>query len=183
MGFFRFLFSKSFIYQIVFAFIAVVLLCFLGLKWLDFKTNHDQRIVVPNLEKLTFEKAKYILNKENLVAKVQDSANFNPDYPPYSVIEQNPKKGSFVKEDRKIYLVLNPSNYRKLKVPNIIQKTRRQAEPTLRALGFNVGEIIYRPDLARDVVLEMKHRGKKIKPSDLLMKTSTIDLVVGDGLH
>jgi len=181
MGFFRFLFSKTFLYQLLLALVAIMLLCFLGLKWLDFRTNHDQRIAVPNLEKLTLEKAKKVLEEKNLAAQVQDSANFNPDYPPYSVIEQNPKSGSFVKQNRKIYLVLNPSNYRKLKVPNVIQKTRRQAEPTLRALGFKVGKIIYRPNMARDVVLEMQHRGKRIKGDDLLMKTSTIDLVVGDG--
>jgi len=181
MGFLRFLFSKTFLIQLLLAVVAVVLLCFLGLQWLNFRTNHDQSIAVPNLEKLTLAKAKDVLGEKDLVAKVQDSANFNPDYPPFSVIEQNPKAGSFVKQNRKIYLVLNPSNYRKLKIPNVIQKTRRQAEPTLRALDFKVGEIIYRPDIARDVVLELRHRGKVLKPGSSLMKTSTIDLVVGDG--
>ncbi|WP_238527901.1 PASTA domain-containing protein [Aquimarina agarivorans] len=145
------------------------------------KTNHDQRIAVPNLEKLTLEKASDLLEASKLMAKVQDSANFNPSYPPFSVIEQNPKAGSFVKEDRKIYLVLNPSNYRKIIVPNIIQKTRRQAEPTLKALGFKVGKVIYRPNIARDMVLEMQHKGKVVKPDGFLRKTSVIDLVVGDG--
>ena len=181
MGFFRFLFSKTFLYQLLFALLAVILICFIGLQWLNFRTNHDQRIAVPNLEKLTLEKAQNMLDEKDLVAQVQDSANFNPDYPPFSVIEQNPKAGNFVKQNRKIYLVLNPSNYRKLKVPRIVQKTRRQAEPTLRALDFKVGKIIYRPNMARDVVLELQHRGKVVKPGDLLMKTSTIDLVVGDG--
>lgn len=181
MGFFRFLWSKTFLFQLLFALLAVILICFLGLQWLDFRTNHDQRIAVPNLEKLTLEKAENILEEKDLVAQVQDSANFNPDYPPFSIIEQNPKAGSFVKQNRKIYLVLNPSNYRKLKVPNVIQKTRRQAEPTLRALDFKVGEIIYRPNMARDVVLELQHRGKVLKPGAFLRKTSTIDLVVGDG--
>lgn len=181
MGFFRFLWSKTFLYQLLLALLAIILICFLGLQWLDFRTNHDQRIAVPNLEKLTLEKAESVLDEKDLVAQVQDSANFNPDYPPFSVIEQNPKAGSFVKQNRKIYLVLNPSNYRKLKVPNVIQKTRRQAEPTLRALDFKVGEIIYRPNMARDVVLELQHRGKVLKPGAFLRKTSTIDLVVGDG--
>lgn len=181
MNFFRFLWSKSFLYQLLLAVLALVILCFIGLKWLHFRTNHDQRITVPNLEKLTFEKAKQLLKQKDLVAQVQDSANYNPDYPPFSVIEQNPKAGSDVKENRKIYLVLNPSNYRKIKVPNIIQKTRRQAEPTLKAVGFKVGKIIYSPNMARDVVLGMRYKGKSVKPNDFLRKTATIDLVVGDG--
>ena len=181
MSFFRFLYSKAFLYQLLLALVAVGLICFLGLKWLDYKTNHDQRIAVPDLEKLTLEKASDLLETSNLMAKVQDSANFNPSYPPSSVIEQNPKAGSFVKENRKIYLVLNPSNYRKIMVPNVIQKTRRQAEPTLKALGFKVGKIIYRPDIARDMVLELQYKGEVVKPEGFLRKTSVIDLVVGDG--
>ncbi len=181
MSFFKFLFSKTFIYQLLIAVVMIGVLCFVGLKWLDINTNHDQKIVVPNLDKLTYEKAKFDLEEKDLVAVVMDSANFNPNYPPYSVIEQTPKAGDYVKENRKIYLVLNPSNYRKFKVPNIIQKTRRQAEPTLKALNFKVGKIIYRPNMANDVVLGMLHNGKTVKPGDLLMKTSTIDLIVGDG--
>ncbi len=181
MGLFRFLFSKSFIFQLILASLLIVGLGFGSIKWLDITTNHDQKIDVPFLDKMTFERASYTLYKKNLVAVVQDSANFNPNYPPYSVIEQTPKAGSYVKENRKIYLVLNPSDYRKIKIPNIVQKTRRQAEPTLKALDFKIGEIIYRPNIARNIVLGMRCRGREVKVGDLLRKTSTIDLIVGDG--
>ena len=106
MGFFRFLWSKTFLYQLGLALLALVLISFLGLQWLNFRTNHDQRIAVPNLEKLTLAKAESVLGEKDLVAQVQDSANFNPNYPPFSVIEQSPKAGSFVKQNRKIYLSL-----------------------------------------------------------------------------
>ena len=46
--------------------------------------------------------------------EIQDSANYNPDYPKFSVIEQDPLAGNQVKENRKIYLTLNPSGYRKV---------------------------------------------------------------------
>ncbi len=181
MSFFRFLFSKTFVYQLLLMLLMIAVLIFFALKWLAYTTNHNERIQVPNLEKLSFEASSNALSELNLEAKVQDSANFNPDYPPLSVIEQNPKAGGFVKENRKIYLVLNPSGYRMVEVPNVIQKTKRQAEPTLRALGFKVGKTIKRPNLAKDVVLELQYKGKRVKPNSLLMKTSTIDLVVGDG--
>jgi len=32
-----------------------------------------------------------------------------------------------------------------------------------------------------DQVLELRHNGKELKPGTMLMKTSIIDLVVGDG--
>src|SRR5690606_29059402 len=113
--------------------------------------------------------------------EILDSANYNPDYPRYAVIDQAPAPGSYVKENRKIYLTLNPSGYRKVVVPDLIRRTRRQAEPTLRSLGFVIGDITYKADIAPDAVLELRHKGRLVNPGDELMKTSVIDLVLGDG--
>ena len=66
--------------------------------------------------------AEIELKENNLVMQIQDSANFNPNYPKFSVIEQDPPAGTKVKEDRKIYITLNPSGYRKVRVPNLIRK-------------------------------------------------------------
>jgi beta-lactam-binding protein with PASTA domain len=112
---------------------------------------------------------------------ILDSSNFNPNFPKYSVIEQIPEAGEFVKENRKIYLTLNRSGYVFLEVPNVIGKTRRQAAPTLVSMGFKIGKIEYSSYIALDEVLEMSHKGKKIRPGDQLQKTSVIDFVLGDG--
>ncbi|GAA4277668.1 PASTA domain-containing protein [Aquimarina mytili] len=159
----------------------LVILSYVALQWLESTTNHHQRIVVPSLSKKTLDEVQKILEEKDLRFEVQDSANFNPDYPRYSVIEQNPVSGSEVKENRKIYVTLNPSGYRKIEVPNVVQNTRRQAEPKLKALGFKIGSVTYQPNIARDMVLELRHKGKKLAPGTKLMKTSTIDLVLGDG--
>ena len=111
--------------------------------------------------------------------EILDSANFNPEYPKFSVIEQIPKAGKFVKEDRKIYLTLNPSGYRKVKIPNVVGKTRRQAEPTLLAMGFEIGKVTTKPHMS-DQVLEIRHAGARIDPDTELEITSVIDLIIGD---
>ncbi|TRO65549.1 PASTA domain-containing protein [Christiangramia sabulilitoris] len=182
MGLFRFIFSKTFLIQLVLAGIVLLILSFLTMQWLDYSTNQDQRIEVPDLAKMNLDNVENRLEELNLDFEILDSANFNPDYPRYSVIDQVPAPGKFVKEDRKIYLTLNPSGYRKIEVPNnLIRKTRRQVEPTLRSLGFEIGEISYKPDIAEDAVLELRHKGKLVNPGEKLMKTSRIDLVLGDG--
>jgi len=121
------------------------------------------------------------LENADLNYVVIDSSNYNPDYPTYSVIEQNPAAGKFVKEGRKIYLVLNPSGYRKIEIPQLVGRTQRQVEPTLLALGFKIGKIDYRDHISSDEVLELRHDGKTLKVGDALRKTSVIDLVVGNG--
>lgn len=181
MSFIKFLFSKTFLIQIALAILALVVIAFLVMQWLGFSTNQDQRIEVPDLSKLALNVVEERLDELDLRYEILDSANFNPEYPRYAVIDQVPAPGSYVKENRKIYLTLNPSGYRKVTVPDLIRRTRRQAEPTLRSLGFEIGDITYKPDIAPDAVLELRHKGRLINPGDELMKTSVIDLVLGDG--
>lgn len=180
MTFLKYLFTKTFLRQVLFALLALVILSFLMLWWLRVTTNHNQRIEVPDLAKLSLDKVEDVLDELDLRYEILDSANFNPEYPRFSVIEQIPKAGKFVKEDRKIYLTLNPSDYRKIKVPEVLGKTGRQATPTLLAMGFQIGKVSKRPHIS-DHVLELRYKGEKLVPGTEIPKTSVIDLIVGDG--
>ncbi|UAB81373.1 PASTA domain-containing protein [Marixanthomonas sp. SCSIO 43207] len=179
MTFFRFLFTKAFLKQLLLAVLALIVLSFLIMWWLKSTTNHGQKIEVPSLSKLSLDVVEDKLGELDLRYEILDSANYNPDYPKFSVIEQIPKAGKYVKEDRKIYLYLNPSGYRKIQVPDVIGRTRRQAEPTLLAMGFEIGKVSYRPDIS-DQVKEMRYKGEKLEPGTKIQKTAVIDLIVGD---
>lgn len=181
MSIIKFITSKDFFKQIGLAIVGLVVFCFLILFWLKSYTNHGDFETVPELKGKTLEVVEIELNDNNLKMVIQDSANYNPNYPKYSVIEQQPVSGSQVKENRKIYLTLNPSGYRKIGVPNVIRRTFRQARPTLEALGFSIGEITYKDDIGKDEVLSIKYKGETITPGTLLQKTSKIDLVLGNG--
>jgi beta-lactam-binding protein with PASTA domain len=183
MNFIKFFFSKSFIKQLIFAFIVLLVFGFLALKWLKLYTNHGSFVTVPALTGKTFESAQVLIRDLDLRSEVQDSSNYNPNYPKGAVIEQDPLAGSKVKEDRKIYLILNPSAYRTLAVPDVIRRTFRQAKPTLETLGFQIGSIIYEDDLGKDEVLEIRHNGQIIEAGTMLPKTSKIDLVLGNGIR
>lgn len=181
MSIIKFLTSKVFLKQIILAVTAIIVLSFVALKWLKYSTNHGQFVEVPTLKGKTLDVVQIELNDKDLQMMVQDSANYNPNYPKFSVIEQKPEAGSLVKENRKIYLTINPSGYRKAAVPNIIRNTIRQAKPTLEALGFIVGNITYVNDIGENEVIAMKYKGQTIQPGKLLSKTSKIDLVLGNG--
>lgn len=181
MNFIKFLFTKTFLRQLLFAVIAMVVISFFILMWLKSSTNHEQKIRVPSLAKMMLDDVDDKLSEMDLRFEILDSSNYNPDFPKYSVIEQIPKAGEYVKENRKIYITLNRSGYSFLTIPEVVGKTRRQAEPTLIAMGFKIGKITYRPYIAEDEVLELMHKGKKIAPGDELQKTEVIDLVLGDG--
>lgn len=181
MNYLRFLFSKVFLRQLGFAFIAGCLLLIGVYYGLDKITENNKHIEVPDFETLSLQEIPEIMERFELRYEVLDSAKFNPNYPPYAVIEQSPKAGSAVKRGRKIYFTLNPSGYRKLKVPNVIQITKRNAETRLTAVGFSLGEITFRDNIGKDMVLEIRYQGEKIAPGMILPKTSKIDLVLGNG--
>ncbi|MDC7998519.1 PASTA domain-containing protein [Gilvibacter sediminis] len=181
MSFVRFLLTKTFLKQLGLALLVTVGLVFLLLFYLRVSTNHDQQIQVPDLAKMTLDEANSALSELDLRWEILDTTNYNPEYPKQSIIEQLPKAGSMVKENRTIYLTVNRSDYRSLPIPNVVGRTRRQAEPTLISLGFKIGKVTYRPYIAKDEVLQLRHKGELIEPGALLQKTAVIDLVLGDG--
>jgi len=182
MDFIKFFFSKVFWKQAAFAITGLGVLVFVLFQWLRITTNHNQKIEVPNLSKQPIEAVADVLTNLDLRFIVIDSASYNPDYPKRSVIRQNPEAGDIVKENRQIYLTLNPSGYRSVTIPEFYGKTKRNVESTLRAVGFQIGnKPTYVPDRGKNVVRGLKYKGEVIEKETKLPKKSVIDLVLGDG--
>jgi len=163
------------------ALLALVVLVFLLLRWLNSTTNHGEFVEVPDFSKMTVSDMRKAIDEADLRYEVLDSANYNPDYPRFSIIEQDPPAGNKVKENRKIYFTVNPSGYKKVTVPNVIQVTQRNASSMLRAVGLDVQRVTYIDELGKDMVYYIKYKGKRIKEGDKLPKTSKIELVCGNG--
>lgn len=177
----KFLTSKVFLIQVAIALGIIIVLVFGIMKWLNYTTNHGEEITVPDLSKLSVEVAEEKLNALDLEYVLLDTTEYQNDYPKFSVVKQDPIAGSKVKEGRKIYIKVNADSYRDIVIPDLIEQTLRQAEPTLKALGLELGTKTYKPYLGKDMVLEMRYKGRKLKAGDKIPKSSKIDLVLGDG--
>ena len=181
MSVLNFLKSKTFFIQVAIALAIVFVLGYLFMHWLTYTTGHGNEIAVPNLSKLSEQQVEEKLNELNLEYVLLDSVDYRKDFPKHSVVDQDPVAGQKVKEGRKIYIKINSSGFTTVRMPNLIEKTYRQAIPTLKSLGLEEGTITYKPYLGRDMVLEMYFNGKKLNPGDKVFKSSKIDLVLGDG--
>ena len=181
MNLLRFLISKSFFKQLFFAALCSVFLFLVIYFGLNIITKHNNYQKVPELRGISLIKLSYILEKEGLRFEIIDSSRYMPSMKPLTVISHIPFAGREVKRNRKIYLTVNPSGYRKITLPNIIQITKRNAVSLLKSVGFEVGEYTYRDNIGKDMVLEVLHDGKIIEPGVLLPKTTKIDLVLGNG--
>ncbi|MDC6361180.1 MULTISPECIES: PASTA domain-containing protein [Flavobacteriaceae] len=179
--FFGFLKSKTFLIQLGLAVVALVLLVFLALQWLKGTTNHGEFVEVPDFSRMSVMEMRKAVEEAGLRYQVLDSSNYDPDYPRFSILDQDPPAGNKVKSNRKIYFTVNPSGYKKVSVPDIIQVTQRNATSMLRAVGLDVERVTYIDELGKDMVYNMKHKGKYVKPGDKLPKTSKVELICGNG--
>lgn len=144
-------------------------------------TRHGDALTVPDVTGVPIENAIQLLNERKLRFLIIDSLYFD-DKPKLSVLDQNPAPESKVKEGRIIYLVINADKAPLVSMPNLIDVSLRQAEAMLKSAGLKAGQLIYKPDLAQNVVLEQQINGNSIPPGYKLAKGSAVDLVLGDGM-
>lgn len=180
-NFFLFLKSRTFLVNLGLAAAVLIFLGFLAMQWLESSTHHGEFVRVPDLAKMSVPDMRRTLEEAGLRYEVVDSANYDPDFPRFSIKEQDPLAGSQVKVNRKIYVTVNPSGYKKVTIPEIIQVTQRNAASMLRAVGLDIDKVTYIDELGKDMVYHIKFQGKYINPGDKLPKTSRIELVCGNG--
>ena len=155
--------------------IAVVLIAFFSLS---FYTNHGTGIPVPKLIGLSSDNALEMLEAQGFDYRI-DSV-FKVDQPPGTIIEQDPDPGTFVKENRIIYLTMVSTLAPDVSLPDIEQTPFISASGILKNYGLKF-DTTYRADIARDLVLEVKFAGQTIKPGSKIPKGSTLELILGDG--
>ena len=177
----NYLTSRVFLVLLLSAIAIIAALGYFFMHWLTFTTDHGHEIAVPNLSKLTEEQVEAKLDELDLDYVLLDTVDYRSDFPQFTVVEQYPAPGTKVKVGRKIYIKINTSGYSSVRVPDLVNKTYREAVPTLNALGLEEGTITYVPNLGKDMVLEMRFKGRNLKVGDRVLKSSKIDLVLGDG--
>lgn len=153
------------------------------LSWsLSSYTRHGQKISVPDLRGESIDKAAETLEALNLTLVVMDSA-YNVEKKLNSILEQNPKPGSKVKEGRKVYLVVNASKVPSVEVPDLAGKSSmKYAKLQLQSVGLVAGNVIYRPDPHLNAVIGLEVAGKPVGKGSKLPKGTTVDIVLGDGI-
>ena len=181
MSLFKFLTSRTFFIQAFLALAIVVVFTFLVIQFLDFRTNHGQEIKVPDLSKMKLEIAEEKLNELDLEVFLLDTVEFNADFPPFTILEQDPKAGSLVKDGRKVYVKLNAGEFTDITIPEFKDKTFRQISSTIKSLTLKEGKVTYKPHIAKDVVLQIYQNGRRLRAGDKVKKNSVLDFVLGDG--
>jgi beta-lactam-binding protein with PASTA domain len=160
--------------------LAVVILgiFFLSLDWL---TNHGSSNTVPSVTGKKFDEALKQLTKSGFDVELQDSI-YVDSLPPLVVIKQIPDGDEVVKSNRTVYLIINRSVPPIVEMPNLTGYSYRNAEMVLKNMDLRIGDTTFKPDFAKNAVLEQLYNGTAIAPGTKIRKGSVISLVLGDGV-
>ncbi|MDD3491097.1 MAG: PASTA domain-containing protein [Bacteroidia bacterium] len=159
---------------------------FVALAWItllivDQYTRHGEFEVVPDLRGMYVEEAQLLLSNQGLYPQVIDSV-YVRNKKLGTIIEQTPIPNSTVKKDRPIYIIINSRQVRKIPVPDVTDVSFRQADAMLKAVGLNVSGVDYKPSEYKDLVIDIKYRGKSLDPGTRIPENSYLTLVVGSGV-
>jgi beta-lactam-binding protein with PASTA domain len=158
--------------------LAILLLFILSLQWL---THHGNSRTVPSVTGKTFEDAKKFLEKEGFDVVIQDSV-YVDTLPASGVIRQVPDADATVKVNRTVYLTINRAVPPLVEMPNLVGYSIRNAQMVLKNMGLRIGDTTFKPDFARNSVLEQLYEGNNIAPGTKLRQGSAISLVLGNGV-
>lgn len=145
-------------------------------------THHGEKIVVPNINKKSYNVAKHQLAKLGLEIVIGDTV-YMKNLPADIVLEQMPAAGKVVKAGRYVYVMLNAGESPSYNLPDIIDNSsNREAQARLRALGYKYIEVQYIAG-EKEWLYGIKSNGKHIKNGDKVSVDARLILQVGDGLR
>ena len=171
--------TKQFRLNIILAIFTVFLIILIAFYSLGAYTRHGSGIPVPELKGLDVDKAMSLLKEQGFEYKIDSVYVLDRD--PGSVVEQDPDPGTNVKESRTIYLTVVTRLAPPVALPDLEPYTYREALSVISNYGLKLGDTIYKYDIARDRILEVRFAGQAIKPGTKIPKGSRLDLVLGNG--
>lgn len=158
--------------------ILVIVLFFGSLDWI---TGYGKSEKVPSIVGQHIMAAQKILEDKGFEVVIQDSVYID-SMAKQAVIRQSPEADAFVKQGRTIYLTINRTVPPQVEMPDLSGFSIRSAEMYLQSLGLKLGYITYRPDIARNAVLEQLLNGVAVKPGSKIAIGSQISFVLGSGV-
>ncbi len=177
---FKFITSRPLWVNILFAVFLVCVVVFLFLGSLGIMTQHGKSMKIPSVTGKSMDAATKILNNEGFDVKIQDSV-YQDDVAPLMVTRQFPEANAVVKINRTVYLTVNRSVPPLISMPRLVGSFRN-AILILKQFGLRLGDTSYRPDFAKNSILDQLYNGQSIKPGTKIPMGSTISLVLGSGL-
>lgn len=149
---------------------------------LRFATRHGAHRTVPDFAGLHLTEAQRLAKSEGLHIIVNDSL-FVPLYDGGTVLDQLPKGGAEVKAGRKVYVTVNSSRQKSVRVPYVAERSLRQAKNMLEAAGLEIARLEYVSDIATNYVLAQYLDRRQITPDSKIEAEMGTGITLRVGVH
>ncbi|MBW0177992.1 PASTA domain-containing protein [Sediminibacterium sp.] len=156
----------------------LIILFFSLLGWI---TGYGNITKVPSVTGQEVTAATQLLEQAGFEVEIQDSV-YVDSIPKLAVVRQTPEADASVKTGRTIYLTVNRMVPPQVEMPSLIGYSVKSAELYLQSLQLKMGTVTYKPDIARNSVLEQLYNGVTVKEGDKVPLGATISFVLGSGL-
>ncbi len=175
---------KKFLKHLLLIALFVALVLFLVFTWLGFYTNHGQELELPEYIDQHIDEAAKDAEDRSFKIIVNDSIHI-VGQPGGLIKEQNPKGGSKVKENRKIYVTVTKYNADKIKVGDLPELygrefNRKQKELAYKSINAVIKSRRYDPG-EPDHILEVWYKGQQIIGRSTNRKN--VEINIGDTLE
>lgn len=186
-GFFQYLRSAVFLKQLLFVAGALIFIIFALQMWLRFYTNHGQKLELPKFVGMQLDKAVELAESKSFILQVEDSI-FIVGKPGGMITDQNPKPGSLVKENRKIYITITKYQTETVKVADLPTMygnafDQKKTELKYRDIECIIKDYAYDPGEPNHI-LEVYYKGELIISKDgrkegvIIEKGGTLECIV-----
>ncbi|MDC0584787.1 PASTA domain-containing protein [Bacteroidales bacterium] len=177
----KYIFSKAFLKNLLIA-LGIVLFIGVGTQvGLKIYSQHGESFTVPDLKGLSLSDTEGKLLELNLRYEISDSI-FLLNKEKGSIVEQFPKPGAKVKQNRIVYLTTNAWRPKLVVMPKVTHVSIRQATGILSRYGLTVGKLNYVSHPSKNYVLKQFYKDEPILPGDSVYMNAEIDLELGNGL-
>ena len=156
----------------------LLIVFFLSLGWI---TGYGKTAKVVSVVGQSYVAAQQQLEKEGFEVVILDSI-YVDSVAKLAVIRQTPEADEVVKAGRTIYLTINRMVPPQVEMPSLVGFSLKSAELYLQSLQLKLGSVTYKPDFARNAVLDQLFNGVPIAQGVKIPLGSTIGLVIGTGV-
>ncbi len=170
--------SNWIVRNLLWAVLLVIGLLLLAQVGMGLITRHNRTVTVPDFTNMTVAEAQSVARGSHVGVKVADSV-FIRRLGAGVVFRQAPKAGATVKRGRSIFLTINSIVPKKVVMPNLIGYSLSEARAELNNRGLVLGKLNYTQDIATNNVLKQSVRGRTVRPGDLVISGSEVDLTLG----
>ncbi|MDR2131196.1 MAG: PASTA domain-containing protein [Odoribacteraceae bacterium] len=166
--------------------VAIAIVLFLSISIfvlyrLDDYTRHGHYILVPDLRGITPAEALPVAEEKQLHVIVVDSV-YTRDLAGGAIVEQFPRPGAKVKNNRVIQLTVNARLPETVLFPDLRQSSYRQALQKLKSTRLRPGRIEYVPSPYANLVLGFHRDGIPVEAGTRVCVGEKINILLGEGV-